>query len=146
MTPKQIERMKEKIKRLKAALARDKREWGGEYHDGQGIRYLIPKYYIKLEDYKGGQRYFNWFKKNFPGDAGFPDFLFEWTIVLFMSNKMKEAERKLFETFSANTYIIDKFLGEEIMPLVKWEGSNLESSDFTNYFNYAADDADLKEF
>lgn len=38
MTTKQVERIKEKIKRLKAALARDKKQWGGYYHDGQGNR------------------------------------------------------------------------------------------------------------
>ena len=43
MTPKQIERVKTKIKRIKAALAADKKHWGGFFHDGQGLRYIPPQ-------------------------------------------------------------------------------------------------------
>lgn len=146
MTPNQIERIQGKIKKLKAALARDKKQWGGYYHDGQGIRYAIPRLYIQIEDYKGGQRYFNWFHKNFPDDSGYPDFLFEWAIVLFMNGKIRDAERKIFETFCGNTYIIDKFFGREIIPIDKWEGSNLETPEFTKYFQYAATDEKLTGF
>jgi hypothetical protein len=146
MTPKQIERIQLKIKSLKAALARDKRQWGGDYHDGQGIRYLIPRLYIQIENYKSGQRYFNWFEKNFPDDSGYPDFLFEWTIVLFQNDKLKLAEKKLFETYCSNIYVIDKFLGREIKPIDKWEGSNLEMSSFTDYFKYSMKDNNLTIF
>ena len=145
-TPKQVERVKEKIKRLKAALAFDRKQWGGFHHDGQGIRYLIPAFYIKIEDYKGGQRYFNWFNKTFSDDSGDPAFLFEWAITLFMNGKTTEAGKKLFEAFSRNTYIIDKFLGKEIIAIDKWEGSGLESPDFTNYFIYSATDPKLAAF
>ena len=65
MTDKQIERVKAKIEKYKKALAADKKYWGGLYHDGQGIRYLIPEQFIKIKDYKGGQRYLNWFGKEF---------------------------------------------------------------------------------
>jgi hypothetical protein len=66
MTEKQAEKVKAKIEKYKTALAAEKKHWGGEYHDGQGIRYIIPEQYIKIRDYKGGQRYLNWFSKNFP--------------------------------------------------------------------------------
>jgi hypothetical protein len=61
MTDKQIEGVKARIEKYKKALAADKKYWGGQYHDGQGIRYLILKQFIKIRDYKGGQRYLNWF-------------------------------------------------------------------------------------
>ncbi len=85
MTPKQQERIKNKIQKVKAALSADKKHWGGQYHDGQGLRY------------------FNWFNKNFSDDSGYPDFLFEWTIILFKTGRLKEAEKKAFETFRSNT-------------------------------------------
>lgn len=146
MTPKQIERIQNKIKRLKAALAKDKKYWGGYYHDGQGVRYMIPRLYIQIEDYKGGQRYFDWFDKNFPDDSGYPDFFFEWAIVLFMNGKTRESEKKLFETYCRNVYIIDEFLGKKIMPIGKEEGSNLEAMKYTEYLNYSSTDENLKPF
>ena len=63
MTPKQIERIQNKIVKIKRALAADKRRWGGYYDDSRGLRYLAPEQYIKIRDYKGALRYFNWFNK-----------------------------------------------------------------------------------
>ena len=99
MTPKQIERIKTKIKRIKAALAADKKHWGGYFHDGQGLRYFPPQLYIQIDDFTGGLRYFNWFQKNFSDDSCYPDFLFEWTIILFKTGRLKEAEKKNISTF-----------------------------------------------
>lgn len=146
MTIKQEERLRNKIIKIKAALAADKKLWGGYYHDGQGLRYLPPQYYIQLSDFSGGLRYMNWFKKNFPNDAGFPDFLFEWAIILFKTNRVKEAERKIFETFTRNTYLLAKFFGKPISPIDKWEGSNLETAEYTNYFNYSHHQDNLSDF
>jgi hypothetical protein len=103
MTPKQAERIKTKIKRIKAELAADKKRWGGYYDDSRGLRYMPPRFYIQLGDYTGGLRYMNWFKKNFPNDSGFPVFLFEWTIILFKTGRLKEIAHKVFETFRRNT-------------------------------------------
>ena len=147
MTPKQQERLQNKIKKIKAALAADKRHWGGYYHDGGGLRYLPPGLYIQLEDWSGGLRYLNWFRKNFPDDAGFPDFLFEWTLILFKKGKLKEAEKKAFKTFSRNTYLFDKFFGRTVVPIDKWEGSLLESADFAiQHFHYSAEKKELADF
>ena len=51
MTPKQEERIRDKISKIKKALAADKRQWGGIYHDGPGLRYLPPELFLKLKDY-----------------------------------------------------------------------------------------------
>src|SRR5688572_25854441 len=107
MTDKQIERVKIKIRKLKKALADDKKHWGGEYHDGSGIRYVIPQQYIKIKDYKGGLRYLRWFDKTFSNDIGYPIFLFESTFILFKCDKLKEAEKKARKTFFSNTYLFD---------------------------------------
>lgn len=147
MTPKQQERIKNKIKKVKAALAADKRFWGGEYHDGGGLRYIPPRLYIELNDYTGGLRYFNWFDKNFPDDSGFPDFLFECTIILFKTGRLKEAEKKAFETFCRNTYLFDSFFERQAIKLEKWEGSNLETKDFAdNHFSYSNKQDNLADF
>lgn len=145
MTPKQIERLKKKIADIKRTLTAEKRKFGG-YDDSRGIRYLPTKYYIQLGDYSGGLTYTKWFNKNFPDDCGFPDFLFEWTIILFKNSKIKEAEKKAFETFCSNTYLFDKFFGRPIMPIDKWEGSNLDAPTFTKYFDYSSAQPELADF
>jgi hypothetical protein len=147
MTPKQQARIKNKIKKVKAALSADKKRWGGQYHDGQGLRYYPPQLYIELDDFTGGLRYFNWFNKNFSDDSGYPDFLFEWTIILFKTGRLKEAEKKAFETFRSNTYLFDVFFDRQVTKIEKWEGSNLQTQDFAdNQFCYNSKQENLLNF
>ena len=145
MTERQIERVRFKIKRIRSALAAERRKFGC-YDDSRGMRYLPPGLFIKIGDFKGGLTYLRWFNKNFPDDAGFPDFLFEWTIILFQNNKMIEAERKLLETFFSNSYVIDKFFEREIIPIRKSESSNIEKPGFCEYFKYSAKTLGLQDF
>lgn len=145
MTPKQIDRLKKKIADIKRILAAEKRKFGG-YDDGAGLRYIPTKYFIQLEDYSGGLTYLKWFDKNFPDDNGFPDFLFEWTIILFKTGKAKEANKKAFQTFCSNTYLFDKYFGRQIIPVDKWEGSNLGTPSFTEYLNYTSEQKELVDF
>jgi hypothetical protein len=147
MTEKQQERIKAKIKKIKAALAADKKRWGGYYDDSRGLRYTPPRLYIQLGDFSGGLRYMNWFTKNFPDDSCYPDFLFEWTIILFKTGRLKEAERKAFQAFCRNTYLFDKFFCKPIIPIDKWEGSNLEVAAFVNSsFDYIHSQDNLTDF
>jgi len=146
VTPKQEERIKIKIKRIKAELAADKKRLGGYYDDSSGLRYLPPSLYIQLADFSGGLRYANWFHKNFPDDSGFPDFLFEWTIILFKTNKFKDAEKKAFETFCSNTYLFDKFFGRPIVTIDKYEYSNNDIPSYCDYITYSSEQADLTDF
>lgn len=146
MTQKQIDRVKAKIEKYKKALAADKKHWGGQYNDGQGIRYLIPEQYIKIKDYTGGLRYFNWFHKNFPDDSGYPIFLFQWTFVLCKCAKLTEAEQKAHRTFFSNTYLFDKFFGKEPLQLNKNEGSNWEHQSLVENFPYSNKDVEFIEF
>lgn len=146
MTDKQIERVKAKIEKYKKALAADKKYWGGQYHDGQGIRYIIPEQFININDYKGGMRYLNWFDKNFPDDSGYPIFLFEWTFILFKCEKLLEAEKKAHQTFFSNTYLFDKFLEKEPLLLDKYESSNWEFQSLVDGFPYSHLDPKFIEF
>ncbi len=146
MTDKQIERVKAKIEKYKKALAADKKYWGGQYHDGQGIRYIIPEQFIKISDYKGGLRYLNWFDKNFPDDSGYPIFLFEWTFILFKCDKLIEAEKKAHRTFFSNTYLFDKFSRKESLRLDKNESSNWEYESLVENFSYSSLDTEFIEF
>jgi len=129
MTEKQIQRIKKKIRSCRAQLSAEKRKYGA-YDDGRGIRYIIPELYLKLEDYKGCLRYFNWFQKEFIDDCGFPDFLLQWTFVLFQNKKYDFAEKKLYETFFSNTYLIPLLIGDDIEKVEKSETISTERIEF----------------
>jgi hypothetical protein len=146
MTEKQIAKIEEKIKHYKKLLAADKRFWGGQYHDGQGIRFAIPEQYIKIKDYKGGLKYLNWYNKNFPDCAGYPLFLFEWTFILFKCDKLEEAELKAHRTFFSNTYLFDRFLGNELKQLDKNISSNWELDYIIKSFKYKKENSEFSEF
>ncbi|GAA4004924.1 hypothetical protein GCM10022408_15910 [Hymenobacter fastidiosus] len=146
MTDKQIASVKAKIEKYKKALTADKKYWGGQYHDGQGIRYIIPEQFIKIGDYKGGLRYLNWFDKNFPNDSGYSIFLFEWTFILFKCNNLIKAEQKAHRTFFSNTYLFDKFLGKQPLQLDKNESPNWEYESLVENFAYSRKDTPFIEF
>ena len=146
MTEKQIERLKLRIEKFKKALARDKRIWGGQHHDGQGIRYIITAEFIKIKDYKSGLKYLKWYDKNFPDDSGYPIFLFEATLILFYCYKIKKAEEKAHSTFFSNTYLFDKFLEKETLQLEKNESSNWEYESLVDNFAYSSKDTEFIEF
>ena len=146
MTPKQIERIQNKIVKIKRALAADKRRWGGYYDDSRGLRYLAPELYIKIKDYKGAMRYFNWFNKAFDDDMGFPFFLFEWSITLFKNGKLKEAEKKMFQAIFISDALIDKFLEQDYFSLNTNENSSLEIVTLLNDQIYNLSDVEFKDF
>ena len=145
MTPKQIERIQSKIKQIRLALAAEKREFGA-FDDSRGLRYLPLGYYIKIQDYKGGLNYTRWFQKNFPDDIGFPEFLFEWTIILLKLGKLEDAEKMALKTYFANTYLFDKFFKRQIIKIDKWEWSNWEGSEIAEEFQYSCNDMNLQDF
>jgi hypothetical protein len=77
MAPKQEERIKNKIDRIRKELAADKKRWGGFYDDSRGLRNLPPEQFFKLKDYKGGLRFLRWFNRTLSDDNGCSIFLFE---------------------------------------------------------------------
>jgi len=109
MTEKQIERVRTKIARVKRALAADKKEWGGYYHDGSGIRYMCPELYLKIRDFKGSLNYFRWFSKNFPDDVCYGEFYLEWAITFFELGRLEEAGQKVLEGYERDSTIWNKF-------------------------------------
>ena len=145
MTPKEIERTKKKIGDIKRGLAAEKRKFGG-YDDSRGLRYLPTRYFIQIGDYSGGLRYLRWFDKNFPNDGGFPEFLFESTIILFQTGHTKAAEKKAFQTFCSNPYWFDRYFGRPITPLDIWHSSNVTEPDYTENLEYSSQQQTRADF
>jgi hypothetical protein len=145
LTAKQRQATLMELEKIKKVLAAEKAKFGG-YDDSRGLRYLPPSMYIQIGDFPGGLRYMQWFEKNFPDDIGMPDFLFEWAFLLFKAGKLNESERKLYRTFFSNTYLLSAFLGQPLIPIEKWECSNLESPLYTQYLNYSHEDPGMVDF
>ena len=145
MTPKQIERLQKKIADVKKILAAEKRKFGC-YDDSRGVRYLPTRYFIQLGDFAGGVTYLKWFYKNFPDDSGFPEFLFESSIIYFKTGRLQEAAAAAFHTFCSNPYWIDRFLGRPLTPLDMWHSSNITELDYTRELAYSSGQPDLMDF
>ncbi len=84
--------------------------------------------------------YFNWFKKNFPNDSAYGKFIFEWAITCFKKKKVKEAETRMLETFVSITFLIDVFLGNELIDFRKKNLSNWEKSNAIEQLKYSKDE------
>jgi len=145
ITPKKAERLRKKIADIKRMLAAEKKKFGG-YDDSRGHRYVPTRFFIELGDYNKGLLYTKWFQKNFPDDIGYPEFLFEWTLILFKTGKVKEAEKKALETFMSNVYLFDKFLEKTFLKLDIYEGSEWERVSSLADFNYNKNRSDLLDF
>ena len=134
-----------KIAAIKRILSAEKRKFGC-IDDSQGLRYLPTKYFIQLGDYSGGQIYLKWFDKNFPDDRGFPEFLFERTVILFKTGKTKKAEQKAFQTFCSNPYWFHKYFDRPIILLDIWSSSNLATTAYTEALEYSSEQVKLADF
>jgi hypothetical protein len=146
MTEKQERKIRNKIAKIRKALAADRKRWGGQHHDGQGLRYLPPEQFIKLRDYKGGLRYLRWFDRTFEDDIGHPFFLFEWTLILFKTGKEKEAEKKAMKTFEENPFLFDTFLEKELLPLDVEPDSNWDTAEMAGYLQYSKSEPEFADF
>jgi hypothetical protein len=145
MTEKQIDKAKKQIATIRKILADEKRKYGG-YHDGRGLRYAPPQYFIKLNDFKGAMTYYRWFQKNFSDDMGEPMFLFEWCMTLFKNGKLQEAENKAIETFTANTYLIDKFLDRPFHTFDMIDNAAWQKEQLNSTLPYSKDEERFKSF
>jgi hypothetical protein len=145
MTPKQAERLHQKITAIRRALAAEKKKFGA-FDDSRGLRYLPSRYYVQLGDFKGGLTYLRWFQRSFPDDAGFPDFLFEWTLILFQNGKLWDATQKAIETYRADTHLLGAFLGRPSTPVEPWEQVVLDTEAYTSYFASLGGQTNLTAF
>jgi hypothetical protein len=87
-----------------------------------------------------------WFNRTFSDDIGYPIFLFEWTLILFKTGNLKEAEKKALETFFENNYLLDKFLGKELIIIEKRTSSNWETAELAEILKYSRSDPEFADF
>lgn len=146
MTEKQIERIRTKITQVKKALAADKKQWGGYFHDGSGIRYMCPELYLKIRDFKGALNYFRWFAKNFPDDVCYGEFYVEWAITLFKLGRLEEAGLKVVEGYLCDSTIWNKFLGRKLTKEDETVNAELKAWREAQVIRYSASDAEWCDF
>lgn len=131
MTEKEIEYIKDTIKKYRSRLTGEKKRFGG-YFDNAGIRYVIPELYIKIGDYKGGLSYFRWFSREFSDDPGVPSFNLFCTLILYQNKRLKEAARMIYKTAFSNTYLIDLICNKTPINVDKSEPCGSESLIYAN--------------
>ena len=146
MIPEMKEILKKDIKKMRAKLLAQKKKTGA-YDEIGNLRYEPPRLYLKIQDYKGGLGYMEWFDKNFPEDLYWPEFLFEWTIFLYMNDKTPEAAQKAADTLLMNEYIFDKYFGRSIPAYSKSDDLTVEGPLILDSFRYSEKkNLELEEF
>ena len=145
MTPIEKQQLEEQIEDIKASIETEVQLLGG-FNDELSQVYIPTQHFLRMEDYKAGLDYIRWYLKVVPGDIGPPEFLFEWTVILFMNGTIKEAENKAVETFLNNTYIFDKFFGRELIQIDKNESWGFQKPEYLIDFKYSCTQSELAVF
>jgi hypothetical protein len=113
MTEKQINKIKELIKRNRAILVAEKKKFGG-YDDSAGRRYYISDLYLQIADYSGALVYKKWFDKNFPEDGGSPIISSNWAIAFHSQGLVKDCKIYTIDTAFQNVYFHGLLLDREV--------------------------------
>ena len=140
------QQLENEIKRILDKLETKNQKLGYYEDENEELRYLPSALYLKLRDYQSGLAYNQWVDETFTDECPPPDFLFEWSVFLFMNGKIKEAEYKLVETFFSNTYVFDKFFDRQIVPINKVEYKEFEHVAFVENFKYSFKQKELTPF
>lgn len=120
MTEKQIDKIKLSIKKHRAALAAEKRLYGG-FDDSAERRYYISDLYLRIADYKGAIIYKKWFDINFPDDIGSPLMSLNWSIAFYSLDKINETKIYTIDTAFQNIYIHELLLDKEVSRIDMYE-------------------------
>jgi hypothetical protein len=124
---------------MPAHKARANRNWGAllvekevrdSIRDGTGLRYRIgPDYVIANEPYNA-EKYFEWFCREFPDDAGEPVHLLYRAIERFNRGDIQAASRNLKDAMLNNLYLLPRLLGEPLAKLDMWHGGNWHEPEY----------------
>lgn len=142
MTPKQIERVQNKIKRIRKEIYEEKRLYGG-YHDGRGLRYIPFELYLKLQDFNGGLTYLQWFSKTFPDDIAMPEIMLMSSLIYYKNGKSRDAEKKALQAYFADPDTFDVFIDR---PIKKDNDSNFDLNTIKDFFTEIKTQNDLTDF
>jgi hypothetical protein len=142
---KEKEKILKKIGKIRARLLAKKKRLGW-FDDVKGSRYIVVELYVKIQDYKNGSNYLNWFHRSFPGDIGFPEFLFESLIIRYKTKKIAMAQMLAEQTYFANTYIFDEYFGRPKVPVERYLNSKTATFNWLSNFPYKSNQEDLEDF
>jgi hypothetical protein len=103
--PKDVKKIKERIRRYERALEKEKQRFG-DYRDGSGKRFLLGPLYMILGDLEGALESFAWFEATFPDGLGEAPQLLCWSLALHRAGHDTKARWMLRQTMLANLYIL----------------------------------------
>ena len=139
------ERLTKRIDKIVTSLEAEQQKLGW-IKDRRGMRYLPTEMFLNMEDYSAGLEYLKWFHRNFPKDKGFPEFLLEWTIILFKTESYNDAKKMAFRTYCSNIHIFDKYFSREITPVEKFEKSRYEAANYVKTVNFKVGNPKFTDF
>lgn len=135
MNDKEKKAIQKKIAKYRDYLNKEKAIYGG-YDDSKGLRYQIPPLYMKIMDLAGGNRYYNWFWKNFEDDSGEAILFLTWTALFFHRGEEKKAYTNLKKMVHKNIYLIPLILGIKFKKEKIWHSSYEEEPDYCSFINF----------
>ena len=106
------------------------RETRGAIRDKTGLRYRVGPDYVVAGDDDRAERYFKWFAREFPDDAGEPIHLLYRAIERFNCDDIEVASRHLKEAMLSNLYMLPRVFGDPIGRLDVWHGSNWSEPEY----------------
>jgi len=139
------ERLTKRVSKIVTTLEAEQARFGW-IRDRRGMRYLPTDMFLRMEDYSAGLEYLKWFGINFPKDKGFPEFLLEWTIILFKTGNFKDAKKMAFRTYCSNIYFFNNYFGQEITPIKKFEKSDHEAADYVKTVHFKEGNPKMTDF
>ncbi len=100
------------------------------YRDGSGSRYLLGPLYLLVGDLNGALQHYEWYQKEFSGDAIEAFNHICWALVSLRSGNLEEARLLLIKTHLANNFILPALLGlSHGQPNIP-RGCNWEEADY----------------
>ena len=122
-------KFRDRATRLKRALAKEKRRYGG-IDDGYGKRYLIGPLFALAGDVRQALAHYEWHERECPDDIGEPIHYLWWALTLYKFGELEKANAKLLETMVRNIYLLPALLGTPTAPHDMWHSSNREQPDY----------------
>ena len=130
--PKDMAKIKERIRRYERALEAEKRRVGN-YRDGSGKRFLLGPLYLILGDLEGALRSFAWFEATFPDAMDEAPHVLCWSLALHRTGQEEKARRMLRRTMLANLYILPRLSGLQVRRHNIWHGSNTAEPSYLSW-------------
>jgi len=115
-------RFRERALRAARELEKERATYGA-VRDGSGKRYRVGMYFLLSGDVARAADAFDWFEREFPGDAGEPVFHLYGALAARRHGEPAKARRRLLAAQASNIYLLPFACGQEVREAPIWHPS-----------------------